>query len=383
MTAPQPPPPRNVPGRGIRLLTVHRIPIYFSPFTALIVVLFAASFSTLAQERVTGVANARSYTLGLADALILMACIVLHELGHALVAQRFRFEVDAITVYGFMGVTQFSPEPQTPARSFLVSVSGPLVNLVIGSAALLGYPHVNPNTTAGFFVFSVAWINLGLGILNLLPGLPLDGGAVFLSGVWKVTGDRNLATRVAAYAGYVVAAGFVIYGFQQPQRGAGAYSLLIAVLLSLGATGAIKRSRVVEKLPNLTAATVARRAVTVDANQPLSEALRRAQALGVTAVIVADSSGRPWAVMNGAAADAVPEERRPWTTINQVSRPIDDGMKIPADLSGQQLMERLSQTPASEYVVYGPDGQPTGVLVMVDVVARLDPAAAHRYAQRR
>jgi Zn-dependent protease len=372
-----------VPGRGVRLLTVHRVPIYFSPFTLLIVFLFAASFSRLAQDRVTGIANARSYTLGLADALILMLCIVLHELGHALVAQRFRFEVDAITVYGFMGVTQFSPEPQTPSRSFLVSVSGPLVNLVIGAAAWAGYPYVNPNTTAGFFIFSIAWINLWLGVLNLLPGLPLDGGAAFASGVWKITGDRHMATRVAAYSGYVVAAAAVIYGLQQPQGGAGAYSLLIAVMLSLGATSAIKRSRVVEKLPSLTAGAVARRAVTVDANQPLSEALRRAQAMGVTAVIVADSSGRPWAVMNGAAADAVPEERRPWTTINQVSRPIEDGMRIPVELGGQELMERLSQTPASEYVVYGPDGQPTGVLVMVDVVARLDPAAASRYAPRR
>jgi Zn-dependent protease len=179
VTDQQPPPPRSVPGRGIRLLTVHGVPIYFSPFTILIVVLFAASFSTLAEERVTGVANTHSYTLGLADALILMICIVLHELGHALVAQGFRFKVDAITVYGFMGVTQFSPEPQTPARSFLVSVAGPLVNLVIGGVAWLFYPHVNPNTTAGFFVFSIAWMNVALGLLNLLPGLPLDGGAAF------------------------------------------------------------------------------------------------------------------------------------------------------------------------------------------------------------
>lgn len=372
-----------MPGRGIRLLTVHRVPIYFSPFTVLIVVLFAASFQTLAQERVTGVANSHSWALGLADALILMACIVLHELGHALVAQSFRFKVDAITVYGFVGVTQFSPEPQTPARSFLVSVSGPAVNLVLGGAACLAYPHVDPNTTAGFFLFSIAYINLALGIFNLLPGLPLDGGSAFASGIWKITGDRNVATRVAAYAGYVVAAVAVVLAFQRTANGWSYYWLLIAFTLGLGATSAIRRSRVIEKLPGITAGAVARRAVTVDANLPLSEALRRAQAMGVTAVIVADSSGRPWAVMNGAAVDAVPEDRRPWTTINQVSRPIEDGMKIPAELSGQDLLERLSETPASEYVVYGPDDQPTGVLVMVDVVARLDPAAANRAAPRQ
>jgi Zn-dependent protease len=384
VTDQQPPPPRSVPGRGVRLLTVHRVPIYFSPLTLLFIFFFAASFSTLAQERVTGIANSRSYTLGLADAVILMICIVLHELGHALVAQSFKFDVDAISVNGFMGLTQFSPEPQTPGRSFLVSVAGPVVNLVIGGAATLGYTAVNPNSTVGFFVFSVAWMNVALGIFNLLPGLPLDGGSAFASGVWKITGDRNVATRAAGYAGYVVAAALVVLGFhQQHSNGSALYLVLIAFVLSLGATNAIRRSRVIEKLPSISASAIARRAVTVDANLPLSEALRRAEASGVTAVIVSDSSGRPWAVMNGAAADAVPDDRRPWTTINQVSRPIEDGMKIPADLSGQELMARLSQTPASEYVVYGPDDQPTGVLVMVDVVARLDPAAAHRLAPRR
>jgi hypothetical protein len=88
--------------------------------------------------------------------------------------------------------------------------------------------------------------------------------------------------------------------------------------------------------------------------------------------------------MNGAAADAVPVERRPWTTINQVSRPIEDGMRIPESLGGQELMARLQTTPASEYLVFDPaDGRPTGVLVMVDVVARIDPAAAARLAPRR
>lgn len=384
VTDQQPPPPRSVPGRGVRLLTVHRVPIYFSPITLLFIFFFAASFATVAQDRVTGVANARSYTLGLAASLILMVCIVLHELGHALVAQSLRFEVDAISVNGFMGLTQFSPEPQTPGRSFLVSVSGPLVNLVIGGAAALWYPAVNPNSTGGFFVFSLAFINLALGIFNLLPGLPLDGGSAFASGIWKVTGDRNVATRAAGYAGYVVAAVMVVYGIrEQRSNGAGLYLLFIGFIMALGATQAIRRSRVVEKLPSLSAGSVARPAVTVEANLPLSEALRRAQAAGVTAVIVADSSGRPWAVMNGAAVDSVPEDRRPWTTINQVSRPIEEGMKIPADLSGQELMQRLSQVPASEYVVYGPDEQPTGVLVMVDVVARIDPAAAHRFVPRR
>jgi Zn-dependent protease len=368
----------------LRVLTVHRVPVYFSPVSIIFIVILAVSFEPHARPSVFDAATSRSYTLATVAALITMLCIVLHELGHALVAQRLKFDVDAITVYGFVGVTEFRPEPQTPARSFLVSVTGPLVNLVIGGAAVLGYHYVDVHSSTGFLVWSVAWTNVALGAFNLLPGLPLDGGQAFASGVWKLTGDRSKAIRAAAYAGFVVAAGLGIYGFNLAQHGSGGgYTVAIAVLLALGAAGALKRNNVVEKLPGLTAGGIARRAVTVAANLPLSEALRQAQAQGVTAVIVADGSGTPWAVMNGAAADSIPPERRPWTTVNQVSRPIEDGMRIPEGLGGQGLMERLSHTPASEYIVDGQDGRPVGVLVMVDFVARIDPAAAARLAPRR
>ncbi len=365
------------------MATVHRVPIYVSPFTLIIVLLFAGQFANQAQNRLYGATNTRTYALGVLAAVLLMVFIVLHELGHALVAQGFKFEVEAITIYGFMGVTQFRPEPQTPSRGFWVSVSGPLVNLVLGGAATIGYAYVDPHTNAGFVLFTTAWINVALGIFNLLPGLPLDGGSAFASGVWKLTGDRSKATRAACYSGFVVAAAIAVWGLSQVQHGGSAYLLFVAALVGLGAGSALKNSRVIEKVPALVAGAIARPAVTVDANLPLSEALRRADAMRVAAVIVADSGGNPWAVMNGAAADAVPAERRPWTTINQVSRPIEDGMRLPEALSGQALMDRLAETPASEYVVFSPAGQPSGVLVMVDVVARIDPAAAARLAPPR
>jgi hypothetical protein len=222
-----------------------------------------------------------------------------------------------------------------------------------------------------------------LAIFNLLPGLPLDGGQALASGVWKATGDRHQATRAAAYVGFVVAGALAILAVtRNSDTGYALWGLVFAAMLGAGAASALRRSQVVERLPGLTAGGIARKAVTVDANIPLSEALRRAEAAGVAAVIVADSSGRPWAVMNGAAVDAVPMNRRPWTTINEVSRPIEEGMRIPESLSGEELMQRLSAFSASEYVVYAPDGHLTGVLVAVDFVARIDPSAAARSVRR-
>lgn len=374
-----------MPGRGLRVLTVHGVPIYVSPFTFVFMVLIAWSFERIARDRFFLInADGRTWGIAALIAVVTMLSIVLHELGHALVAQGFRFKVFGISIYGFVGLTAYQADPETPLSSFVVSVSGPLVNLAIGIPAWIWYGSLDPNSTLGVFAFGLAWTNVALGILNLLPGPPLDGGAAFSALVWKLTGDRNQANRAAAYAGFVTVAVLVLFWLQESRNGnVSIWFLLIAAMIGFGSAGVIKQSRVVEKLPSLTAGGVARRAVTVEANLPLSEALRRAQAANVTAVIVADSSGRPWAVMNGAAADAVPAERRPWTTINEVSRPIEEGMLIPEGTTGQELMDRLGSFPASEYIVTGPDGTPNGVLVMVDVVARIDPAAAARLAPRR
>ena len=378
-----------MPGRGLRVLTVNKVPIYVSPFTLVFVVYLAWAFEGFVRERLVRatlapVSDGRAYGIAAIIAVITMVSIVLHELGHAFVAQRFHLRVLGITIYGFAGLTEFTPEPRNASSGFAVSVSGPLVNLLIGIPAWIWYGSLDPNSTAGIIVWGLAWTNVALGIFNLLPGPPLDGGAAFAAVAWKLTGDRNKAARLAAYSGFVVAALLLLMWLRGARGGSNQiFYLLFAVMIAFSASSALKRSRVVEKLPSLTAREAARRAVTVEANLPLSEALRRAQAENVTAVIVADSSGRPWAVMNGAAADAVPPERRPWTTINQVSRPIEDGMRIPEALGGQELLDRLAGTPAAEYVVYGDGGQPTGVLVMVDVVARIDPAAAARLTPRR
>jgi Zn-dependent protease/CBS domain-containing protein len=379
MTDQRPPAPRAMPGRGVRLLSVNKVPIYVSPISLIFMVYMGVQFNVVAHNRIFDVTDNQAYGLAAGLAVMTMVSIVLHELGHSLVAQLFRFDVHAITIYGFVGLTEFQPEPQTPFRSFAVSVAGPLVNLVIGVPALFWYGTTDPHTIVGVLALGIAFVNIGLGVFNLLPGLPLDGGSAFAAGVWKLTGNREQSVRVAAYSGFVVAAAFGVYGLQSART----YYLFLAAIIGLGAASVLKRSKVVEKLPSINAKSIMRPAVTVEANLPLSEALRRAATLGVTAVIVNDSSGRPWALMNGGAVDAVPPERRPWTTINQVSRPIEDGLRIPEDMTGQELMDRLQTTPASEYLVYGPDDRPVGVLVMVDVVARLDPAAAQRLAPRR
>jgi Zn-dependent protease/CBS domain-containing protein len=358
--------------------------VYLSPFAPIFALLVGESGVSVARTRLPGVADARVYLLLAAVAVGFLISLVLHELGHALVAQRLRFDVRSVTIFGFAGFTEYKPEARTPGAAFSVSVSGPLVNLVLGGLTTALYTLVPPDTGLGVVLLQLAFINLALGLFNLAPGLPLDGGHVLQAAVWRLTGNRARATRFAAFVGLGVA---VLLGLWAVlgvhQFGPSLITLMLAVWLGTSALASVRAQEVRNRLPGLSAGALARPALPVDANLPLAEALRRAQEAGATALVAVDSRGEPVALMNGAAADATPTERRPWVSLTSVSRPLTPELRVSADLSGEDLLGLLQRSPASEYLVVGEGGQPLGVLAAVDLVARLDPQAARRMVTTR
>ncbi len=124
-------------------------------------------------------------------------------------------------------------------------------------------------------------------------------------------------------------------------------------------------------MPALSARSLARRAVFVPHDIPLSEALRRVAEAGAGGVVLTDAEGRPVAVSQEAAVSAVPVERRPWVPVSSVSAALDPRAALPADLSGEPLLVAMTAHPASEYVVVEADGTLVGVLATADVEAAL------------
>ena len=151
------------------------------------------------------------WVLGLVAALLLFASVLVHEVGHSLVAGARGLRVDNITLFIFGGVSNITREPVTAKDEFLISVVGPLISFVLaGFFWLIGLllPAASaPNAVAGY----LAYANLLLGLFNVVPGFPLDGGRVLRSIVWGVTGDMARATQVASYVGQGVA--FLLIGW--------------------------------------------------------------------------------------------------------------------------------------------------------------------------
>ena len=128
--------------------------------------------------------------------------------------------------------------------------------------------------------------------------------------------------------------------------------------------------------PALKARPLARRVVAVTAELPLTEAVRRAQEVGAGAIVVHAGDDRLSGVVNETALLATPEERRAWVPVSSVSRTIEDGMVLGADIAGEDLIRAMSSTPAEEYVLVEPDGTIFGVLATSDVDRAFEEGAA-------
>jgi Zn-dependent protease/predicted transcriptional regulator len=146
-------------------------------------------------------------------ALLLFVAVLLHELAHSLVARARGLPVKNITLFIFGGVSNIEQEPQTPGVEFQMAFVGPLTSLAIGGIAYLLQLALGENTSPLAAILRyLAVTNVLLGIFNLIPGFPLDGGRVLRSIVWKLSGNLRTATRVTTLVGEVIAYLFILLG---------------------------------------------------------------------------------------------------------------------------------------------------------------------------
>ncbi len=372
MTAPEPStPPRRPPGTW-KIGEISGIDVLVRPSWLLILALIAYVIAPQAEVVQPGL-GPLAYVAGLVFGILLYMSVLVHEASHAVVALHYGLPVQSITLHFLGGFTDIGGEPKSPKQEFWVSVVGPLTSIGIG-AVCLGLYFVTPHGLIRMTVFGLILANLFVGALNLVPGLPLDGGRVLRAAVWKVTGDSNKGLLVAGWAGRVVAAlamGWPIVSSQLTGRSLPIEDMLlyfvVALFLWQGATAAIVTARVRSVLPQLHARPLARRTLGVPADMPLAEAVRRAQESQAAAIITVTPSGEPIGLVSEAAVLATPEDRRPWVAISTVARQVSPGMILPAELEGEELIRSMQQMPATEYLLVEEDGSVYGVLVAEDV----------------
>ncbi|PWI41976.1 site-2 protease family protein [Streptomyces sp. ICBB 8177] len=368
-------------GGGILMGRPFGVPVYVAPSWFLVAALITWVFGGQLDRVLPGLGAAR-YLVSLFFAVAFYASVLVHELAHTVAALRFDLPVRRIQLQFFGGVSEIEKESESPGREFVLAFVGPLLSLVLAGVFYLGMRGVTPGTVPGVLLAGLMVSNLIVAAFNLLPGLPLDGGRMLRAVVWKLSGRPMTGTVAAAWTGRALAVAVLIglpllsyaggRGDQTAVTGADSLTdaLLAAILAAIiwtGAGNSLRMARLRERLPGLRARTLTRRAVPVEPATPLSEALRRANEAGARALVVVDPQGDATGLVRESAIMSIPEHRRPWVAVSGLTQELRPGMRVSAELSGEELLDTLRETPASEYLVLEPTGEIYGVLSTADV----------------
>jgi len=356
---------------GWRVGSILGIPLYLdtSWFIILLLVTFVYGSNPLWQENW----GALSWGIGLAMALLLFGSVLLHELGHSLVAKSQGIQVNSITLFLFGGIAAIDQESKTPGQAFQVAIAGPAVSFGLYVVLTLFVNLAALPPPAITLLGNVAQINLVLTLFNLIPGLPLDGGQVLKAAVWKATQSRIQGVRWAARMGQIlgwtaVGAGVLAY-LAQPSLDL-IWIVLIGGFAIRNASNYGRVADLQETLSELTAEdAIARDFRVLDANMTLRQfaddyLLQTTRA----PVYFAASDGRYRGLVS---IDDVREiERSQWETLTlqAVARPLTSIPSVRENTPLAEVILQLETQQSSRIVVLTPADAVAGVVDRGEIV---------------
>ena len=357
-----------------------RIGIHWSwlAVLALIVWSLALDFS----RRYAGLSDGESVALALATALLFFASLLGHELGHALQARREGVEIDGITLWLFGGVARFMGMFPSAGSEFRIAVAGPVVSLVVGVAgiALARYADF-PAAIDGV----VGWLgatNLVLLAFNMLPALPLDGGRVLRSALWRARGDFGSATRIASGVGRVFGFLFIgagIFAFVTQGAVGGAWLAFIGWFLLGAATAESRHLAVREALAGLRVADLmVREPATVAPDLALGRFMDEVMwARRYTSYPVVEA-GRPLGLLPFRCVAQVPRAEWDLRTVRDCMVPLDRVPRLRGDQELTDALVELTESDVHRGLVLDDAGGLAGLLSITDLVRALETGALRR-----
>ena len=305
-----------------------------------------------------------AWVWGFILAIGLFASVVLHELAHVFVATRFGGRVRGITLMLLGGVSHITKMPRRPRYEALTALAGPALSIALGLLLIFLTTGAREGSAdlvmAGFYLGT---INIVVGIFNLLPAFPMDGGRV-LRAVLAARMGPVRATRAAAVVGKVLAVGMALLGLWSGNL----LLVVIGMFVYFGAGAEATGERAQAALEGLTAADLlppVRVPDVIATPEPLSEALPRMRAVGRPALIVVDEVGAPVAVLEAADLARIPAAERPHLTVQDlVPRLRRRHVLVRADEPALEVIQRAGEHDARHVIVMDPR-VPDGVLGLV------------------
>lgn len=330
--------------------------------------------------------------LAFATTVLVSVSIAAHALGHGLVGQRLGVPVTHVTLGLFGDTTEMSHQPQRPRDEFLVAAAGPLLSLLLALgfwALAWAGPHAVglPLVAVGQWL---AMINLALGLFNLLPGLPLDGGRLLHALVWRLSHDARRSTQVAAVAGRLIALGLFAWGFTLSLQGGwgnGLGMVAIGWLIDQTASQALARAVLQDRLAGHTV----REAMVTDCPHVgpamnLSHLMRQVASHSPRHCFPVVGGHRVTGLITVPDVVKIPVRHWPTTTVGTVMTPVKDLRSVSPDADLFDALQKMAQSRVDRLAVVDAEhGQLVGMLTwenLLNACARMRRSERDRSARQ-
>ena len=317
----------------------------------------------------------QAFALALFGAIVFFGSVLIHEMAHAFMARRRGIDVKGITLYLFGGATEADASSRSPADEFVVAIVGPLTSFALaGLLALAGLGTGGLADPIPEMLNYLALLNVILGLFNLAPGLPLDGGRVFRSIAWAVTGDFARATRMATATGVAVGYLLMTVGFVMMWQGnfGGLWLVFIGWLITQSARQNELQESIRSMFTDLTAADVmSSPVITIPADTTVADAVRDYFVPHNLTTFPVVDDGEVLGLLTVPAVRAVPANEIWRVTAGQLARDHQPVLEAAPETPMVDVIEALaSGNDAKTRVLTLDEGRLVGIISPSDVLRR-------------
>ncbi len=371
-----------MPG-SIRIGSIRGIPLFISPTWLIVFVLFLWSFAaSYYPATYPGWTTQAYYAAGLITTVLFFASIIVHEVGHALIAERFGIHTRRITLLPIGGLAEIEREPEKPAQEFAVAIAGPLTSLLLGALFLGLSIALRPiSVPFGGVTVYLGGANILLALFNLVPGFPMDGGRVLRAVVWGLTKSYTRGTRVAAGIGSLIAYGFIVVGIMLVFNGMIANGIILAFIgwfVLTSAQASVQQLTIQHELAGITVAQVMTREIpTVQVGETLTQVVNATFLAQNTRAAAVQLAGRFVGIVTLRDVMRTARDRWDWTDVEAVMVPETQLIVVHPDDPVLDAVERMGQGDVNQLPVVD-DGHLVGVLSRSDVLRFMQLRASLR-----
>jgi Zn-dependent protease len=368
------------PAPGWHLVTIGGVPVYIGKSWPVIALLIVATFGPAVADSRPDL-GVGAYGVAAVYAVLLLLSVLAHEASHAVVATKMGYRVNRVVADLWGGHTAYESAATRPGASALVAIAGPAANALLAVVGWLAMPAVSVGTITSMLVGAIVYANAFVAGFNMLPGLPLDGGFLVDSLVWRITGRRESGLIAAGWCGRVVTVlvvlwfvGWPLVNGQIPDLFNVILGLFLGSFLWVGATNAIRGGRGSRLLAGIRIDSVWRRAATLPAGASAAAALAlRSTGPGGTLVVVENEWRQAIGLLDDEALQAIPAQSLQAVSVTSVMRGQPDGWVVDAspDQSIATVVAAMQHLGVRAVPVRGPDTQIVGIVLAGDLEAAL------------